>query len=73
MSARSDPHDEFVGRNCLYVSKDIEEVASNFEMDSEEMQSLLATCREKIYRQRQKRPKPHLDNKVLPALFYATV
>jgi uncharacterized protein len=54
-NVREDPHSEFAGRNILYEAAPVDDAA----------QELLATARAKLFAERSKRPRPHLDNKVL--------
>jgi uncharacterized protein YyaL (SSP411 family) len=61
----SDPHQEFVGENILYVAHSAEEAAKKFNLPSDKVTSLLLTAREKLFAARERRPRPHLDDKVL--------
>ncbi|MBI3314620.1 MAG: thioredoxin domain-containing protein [Candidatus Omnitrophica bacterium] len=51
--AAFDPHGEFAGKNILFLSQ---------EPDDEQM---AARCRQRLFERRQKRPRPHLDDKVI--------
>ncbi|KAF9809802.1 hypothetical protein IEO21_07245 [Rhodonia placenta] len=72
MDGNCDPaHDiqgELTGQNVLYVAHEVEEVANKFGRPVEILQQLLQQCLEKLrlYRE-EKRPRPHLDDKILTA------
>ena len=55
----------FKGRNILYVSKDLPEVAEELHLDPSEANQLLASAREALYQARQSRPLPSRDEKIL--------
>src|ERR1043166_7044849 len=63
----SDPHDEFRGKNILIDRKTIAETAERFKKSEGEIAKLLAQSREKLFTIRAKRPRPHLDDKILAA------
>jgi len=65
LSEMSDPHNEFKGKNVLIERKDSSEMASKYGMSIETYQEILGECRRKLFEVRLKRPKPHLDDKVL--------
>ncbi|KAL4448270.1 hypothetical protein ABPG75_005489 [Micractinium tetrahymenae] len=67
LSPRSDPHHEFVGLNCLIERQSLAETADAAGRSEEETAALLATCREKLFKAREGRPRPHLDNKIVAA------
>jgi uncharacterized protein YyaL (SSP411 family) len=60
-----DPQGEFTGRNILYEARTEEEVARDFNLELAEAARLLANARQTLFDARSKRPRPHLDNKVL--------
>ena len=64
-NALDDPHLEFTGRNILFVKNDIETAAEQFSRTPETIRALIAGAREKLYKARNDRPRPHLDDKVL--------
>lgn len=51
----------------LIVRGSLEKTAETFKMEVSEVRQLLGQCRERLYRERQKRPKPHRDDKILTA------
>lgn len=61
----SDPQQEFAGENILYIAHSTEETARQFKISVNEVKSVLARAREKLFRARQGRPRPHLDDKIL--------
>jgi uncharacterized protein YyaL (SSP411 family) len=56
---------EFVGENILYASHTPMETAKHFGLRTEEVETLLHSAKGRLYRARDKRPRPHLDDKVL--------
>lgn len=60
-----DPQLEFTGRNILYIARPIAETAAAFGRTESEVQSLLAAARKRLFEVRARRPRPHLDDKVL--------
>nr|KYP71327.1 hypothetical protein KK1_010582 [Cajanus cajan] len=65
LSGMSDPHDEFKGKNVLIERKESSEIASKYGMSGETYQGILGECRRKLFEVRSRRPKPHLDDKVI--------
>jgi uncharacterized protein len=63
----SDPQDEFRGKNILIERHTIAETAKHFRKTEEEIGKLLAQCREKLFSIRARRPRPHLDDKIIAA------
>src|SRR5438876_455522 len=63
----SDPQDEFRGKNILIERHTIAETANQFRKTEEEIGKLLAQSREKLFSIRSKRPRPHLDDKIISA------
>ncbi|KAG6504986.1 hypothetical protein ZIOFF_037334 [Zingiber officinale] len=65
LSPMSDPHDEFKGKNVLTERKDAPSRASKWDKSIDEYNKILEECRKKLYDARSKRPRPHLDDKVI--------
>jgi uncharacterized protein len=63
----SDPHDEFRGKNILIERPTIVETAQRFKKSEEEIAKSLAQSRKKLFAVRAKRPRPHLDDKIIAA------
>ena len=63
----SDPHDEFREKNILIARHTIAESAGHFKKSEAEIAKVLAQSREKLFVIRAKRPRPHLDDKIISA------
>lgn len=61
----NDPHGEFTGRNILYQANEIEDTALHFDRPADEIRAALDRAAETLLAARGKRPRPHLDDKVL--------
>jgi uncharacterized protein YyaL (SSP411 family) len=61
----NDPHGEFTGRNILYQANEIEDTALHFDRSVDEIRAALGRAEETLLAAREKRPRPHLDDKVL--------
>src|SRR5687767_11880054 len=66
-NAPFDPQNEFTNRNLLYTAKSIEEVASLTSRSPQDVEATLRRARISLLERRSRRPKPHLDDKVLTA------
>ncbi len=64
-NAESDPQGEFEGKNILFAAHSVVETAAKFKKTEDEARKILATARERLFRARVKRPRPHLDDKIL--------
>jgi uncharacterized protein YyaL (SSP411 family) len=62
-----DPHDELKNQNVLITSGSEEETAEELKLDVATVQAALKEGKEILYEARQKRPRPHLDDKMLTA------
>lgn len=63
----SDPHGHLKAKNILFVNGDIEETSRKFEMEPIEIDQLLRIGNKILYEIRCKRPRPHLDTKIICA------
>src|SRR5437588_1330014 len=63
----SDPQEEFRGKNILTERHTIAETAKDFKKSEDEARQLLARSREELLSIRNKRPRPHLDDKIIAA------
>jgi uncharacterized protein len=63
----SDPQDEFRGKNILIERHTIAETAQHFKKTDEEVANSLTQSRAKLFSIRAKRPRPHLDDKIIAA------
>ncbi|XP_002994074.2 spermatogenesis-associated protein 20 isoform X2 [Selaginella moellendorffii] len=67
LSRMSDPHNEFLGKNVLIERQSLADTVAKFGKTVEETADLLGQCRELLHAHRSKRPRPHLDDKVIVA------
>ena len=65
--AVSDPRGEFQGRNILFERQDAGTTAEILGLSRETVLNSLRAGREKLLETRTKRPRPHLDDKILTA------
>ncbi len=63
----SDPMHEFDGKNTLIQRLTISEAAKLFSKPEAEIETSLANSRAKLFAVRAKRPRPHLDDKIIVA------
>jgi len=63
----SDPQDEFRGKNILIQRHTVAETAEHFRKPGDALRDLLRQSREKLFAIRNKRPRPHLDDKIIAA------
>jgi uncharacterized protein len=61
----NDPHEVFGDKNVLFISKDIYDEAKFFNKTSEEILIIIKDSKKKLLEEREKRPRPHLDDKIL--------
>lgn len=61
----SDPHGELINKNVLIVLGSKEHTAEKFGLTIEQLNQVLKDCTALLYEARQKRPRPHLDSKIL--------
>ena len=64
-NAPFDPQSEFTGKNLLYTARGIAEIASELQRTPEDVAEALTRARVTLFHARLKRPRPHLDDKVL--------
>ena len=62
-----DPHGEFTGRNILIELQPVADTAKHFKKEEAEIREILAKARETLLALRAKRPRPHLDDKIITA------
>lgn len=60
-----DPHGELRKKNVLVVFGSYEETAEKFGLTVEQLKEVLQKCHKILYDERQKRPKPHVDTKIV--------
>jgi uncharacterized protein YyaL (SSP411 family) len=66
-NAPFDPQGEFTGRNLLHTAKGIADIAADLGRTEAEVEASLARSRGRLLDVRARRPRPHLDDKVLAA------
>jgi uncharacterized protein YyaL (SSP411 family) len=66
-NAPSDPQQEFTGKNLLYAARTLEELAQSAGTTPARIADVLERARLQMFAARLKRPRPHLDDKVLTA------
>ena len=63
----ADPHAEFTGKNILIELQSVAETAKHFQKEEADVRQLLAASRATLLTLRSKRPRPHLDDKIITA------
>jgi uncharacterized protein len=66
-NVHEDPHGEFTGKNILFQRRSLEETATKFDTTVEEVRRVLSEAAQKLMAERDKRVRPHLDDKILTA------
>jgi uncharacterized protein YyaL (SSP411 family) len=66
-NAPEDPQGEFTGQNILYTARSLDDLASDSGRSIEEVMGALRRARNVLFEARGRRPRPHLDDKVLVA------
>lgn len=64
-NAHADPLGEFRGKNIIFIEKDLSETANRFERQVSKIEESIQRSKGKLLAARNKRPRPHLDDKVL--------
>jgi uncharacterized protein YyaL (SSP411 family) len=65
--AGSDPHGELTGKNTLIERMSASDAAKFFKKPESEIEKILGDARRKLFDIRAKRPRPHLDDKIITA------
>src|SRR5690606_3050505 len=65
--AEGDPTSEFRGTNILHIAKDIETLASQFKLSPQKVLQRLEHYKKVLFDLRSTRPRPHRDEKIIPA------
>ena len=66
-STRSDPHQEFRGKNVLYQAKSLADTAKAADTSEGQVEEILSSAREELFNVRAQRPRPHRDEKIVVA------
>lgn len=61
----SDPHGHLLGKNILFVKGSLIETADKYSTTPEKVAKILKAGNEILYETREKRPRPHLDRKII--------
>ena len=64
-NVENDPQGEFPGKNVLFEARSLEEVAREVGLTPVEVDRRLNEARKKLLEVRARRPRPHLDDKIL--------
>ncbi len=60
-----DPQGELRGKNVIFLAATLEGLAKRFQTSVDSVSNRLQRARDKLFAERAKRPKPHLDDKIL--------
>ncbi len=63
----SDPQGEFENRNVLYAAYSLAEAAKRFKRSEAELAELVRAAKVKLCEARSRKPRPHLDDKIITA------
>ncbi|XP_073998384.1 spermatogenesis-associated protein 20 isoform X2 [Rhodnius prolixus] len=61
----SDPRGELLGKNVLFIKRKPYETCDKFGIKFDELRKVIGECKEILYRERLKRPRPQLDDKII--------
>ncbi len=64
-NAGQDPHGEFPGKNVFFLAQNTEEASEKFKMPLQEIERIVGESKKKLFEARSRRPRPHLDDKIL--------
>jgi uncharacterized protein YyaL (SSP411 family) len=64
-NAIADPHGEFENKNVLYRAHTLEETASHLDRNPDDVREIIAGACSALVAERARRPRPHLDDKIL--------
>lgn len=62
-----DPHHEFTGQNILIQRATYDQAAKKFKISEKQVIESIKSSKQKLFEVRKKRPRPHLDDKILTA------
>ena len=63
----SDPHGELKGLNTLFRAMSVKKTAEYFKLTPEQVEAIFEKGRKILFEARAKRPRPHLDDKIITA------
>jgi uncharacterized protein len=61
----SDPHNIFKNKNVLHLENDIYDTSKAFNLNPDEIEDIITKSKNILLEKRAKRPRPHLDDKIL--------
>ncbi|XP_050437313.1 spermatogenesis-associated protein 20 isoform X2 [Adelges cooleyi] len=61
----SDPHGELLDQNVLIEFRSKESTANKFQISVDDVEKELKIAKQILFKERNKRPRPHLDNKII--------
>jgi len=64
-NVQSDPRQEFIGENILFAAHSADKYARRFDGTRENVAAILDLATARLFDERQLRPRPHLDDKIL--------
>lgn len=62
-----DPHGELTGKNVFIVYDGVEQTAEHFGISVENTKNYIKDACRILFEERSKRPRPHLDDKIVTA------
>lgn len=63
--AGSDPHSVFLNKNILYQTHSLSDTSNKFNITADKADKILSESQKTLFEKREKRPRPHLDDKIL--------
>lgn len=63
--AGSDPHNVFMNKNILHQVHSLSDTSNNFNITADETDKILTKAKKILFKAREKRLRPHLDDKIL--------
>jgi uncharacterized protein YyaL (SSP411 family) len=66
-NALEDPQGEFFGKNILFRAHTPKETAQRFQISEESVEAILDAARNRLLKERDRRPRPHVDDKIITA------
>ncbi|MBI1871144.1 MAG: thioredoxin domain-containing protein [Chlamydiae bacterium] len=64
-NALHDPQGEFAGKNVLYEALSLSQISEKLGLPLEEIEKSISNSKAKLFEERKKRSRPHLDDKIL--------
>lgn len=64
-NALVDPQREFTGKNILFAAHPLSRTSQHFHLEESAAKDILARCKARLLNARSRRPRPHLDDKIL--------